>query len=284
MGNEPDGVVRNLKTPQGEVTGAREQERRRRAVAIARTPWQPAQRACRPPAPDGRRSSLRGMLMRTATTCGSKTSRHAPRLVPSFCTYLTSPTTSADGMTRVIALSAGGWSLNPVRSMTGVPVPRPLAAGRRRHEGQSGRVREELDRRVGLHREIRGERGSGRQGEATALRLLHRNPHLRVEPLEARHQRIGHDEARVPVMGVVPVVAVLEPDPRQVRPDAPGREQVREVEGVLAGLGHRAPSEIFARHRANVLAVAVPAALADVDGPPPRARDRRSPRRRSGPT
>ena len=69
-------------------------------------------------------------------------------------------------------------------------------------------------------------------------------------------------------MGIMPLVAVFEPDPRQVRPDAPGAEQVRHIEGVFAGLAHRTPAARFAGHRTNVLGMAVPAALAQIHAPP----------------
>src|SRR2546425_11155695 len=55
-----------------------------------------------------------------ATFCGSKPSRHAPRFVPSFWTYLTSPTSSFVGTTRSTDVRAGGLSLKGVRSRTGV--------------------------------------------------------------------------------------------------------------------------------------------------------------------
>src|SRR5438034_11578358 len=43
-----------------------------------------------------------------------------------------------------------------------------------------------------------------------------------------------------------------------------------EVEGVLAGLGDRAPPELLTGDRPHVLAVTVPAALADIHGTPER--------------
>src|SRR2546430_8473434 len=70
------------------------------------------------------------------------------------------------------------------------------------------------------------------------------------------------------MVGVVPVVGVLEPHTRQVRSDASGGEEMGEVEGVLAGLGDRSPPELLAGDRPHVLAVAVPAPLADIHGAP----------------
>jgi hypothetical protein len=63
----------------------------------------------------------------------------------------------------------------------------------------------------------------------------------------------------------MPVVAILEPDACQIGTDSPCREELWQVEGILAGFGDRAPAEVFAGHRAHVLAVAVPAAFPDVD-------------------
>ena len=67
-------------------------------------------------------------------------------------------------------------------------------------------------------------------------------------------------------MGVVPFVAVLQADAQQVRPDAPCAEQVRHVEGEFAQLRHRAPAPRLAGDGADELRMAVPAALAQIDG------------------
>ena len=66
-------------------------------------------------------------------------------------------------------------------------------------------------------------------------------------------------------MREMPLVAVFEPDPHQIRPDAPRAEQVRHVEGEFARLGHRSPAARLAGHRAHELRMAVPAALAQID-------------------
>ncbi len=62
-------------------------------------------------------------------------------------------------------------------------------------------------------------------------------------------------------MGEMPLVAVFKPDPRQIRSDAPGAEQVRHVVGVFTGLAHRAPAARLAGHRTHVLGMAIPATL-----------------------
>ena len=144
------------------------------------------------------------------------------------------------------------------------PVERPAAVGGGRHERETRGVRIERDLHVGLHREVVVQLDRLRQLQV-ALGLRHRQADLRIEPLEARHDGVGHDEARIEVMRVVPVVPVLEPDARQVGADPPRREQMRQIIRVLAGLGDRPPAQVLARHRPHVLAVAVPAALADVD-------------------
>src|ERR1700730_10893776 len=62
-------------------------------------------------------------------------------------------------------------------------------------------------------------------------------------------------------MGEMPRVAVFEPDPRQIRPDASGAEEVRHVVGVFTGLAHRTPAARLAGHRTHVLGMAIPATL-----------------------
>ena len=66
----------------------------------------------------------------------------------------------------------------------------------------------------------------------------------------------------------MPLVAVFEPHPSQVRPDAPGAEQVRHVIGVFARLAHRTPAARLAGYRTNILGMAVPATLAEIHAPP----------------
>ena len=45
-----------------------------------------------------------------------------------------------------------------------------------------------------------------------------------------RHDRIRRKHARIPEMREMPLVAVFQPDPHQIRPDAPRAEQVRHVD------------------------------------------------------
>jgi hypothetical protein len=164
----------------------------------------------------------------------------------------------------VIRSSGGGRSPKPELD-DGRALERPLTAGRGRDERDALGVRVERNRDVRLHREVRPQLRSRRERRA-GVALQQGDAHTRVEPLEARHDRVGNDEARVPMMCVVPVVAVLEPEAREVGADPARGEQVRQVEGVLAGLRDRPPAQVLAGHGPHVLAVAVPAALADVDG------------------
>src|ERR1700724_2890093 len=66
-------------------------------------------------------------------------------------------------------------------------------------------------------------------------------------------------------MREMPFVAVFQPDPGEIGADAPGAKQMRRVERILAGLAHRPPTPRLTRHRPNILRVAVPAALAQID-------------------
>src|ERR1700752_775090 len=65
-------------------------------------------------------------------------------------------------------------------------------------------------------------------------------------------------------MSEMPLVAVFQSDPRQIRPDASRTKQVRNIEGVFACLAHWSPAARLARHRTNVLGGAIPAAFAEI--------------------
>ena len=69
-------------------------------------------------------------------------------------------------------------------------------------------------------------------------------------------------------MGEMPLVAVFESDPHQIRSDATRAEQVWHVEDGFAGLTHRAPAARLAGHRTHELGMAIPATLAQIDVAP----------------
>ena len=68
-------------------------------------------------------------------------------------------------------------------------------------------------------------------------------------------------------MRQMPLVAVLETHPSQVRTDAPCAEQMRHVVGIFTRLAHRSPATGLAGHRPHVLGMAIPAALSQIDTP-----------------
>ena len=154
--------------------------------------------------------------------------------------------------------------------LVGRPDKRELAVRLQRDEQQAVRVRRQLQ--LVLAAEVEQRLGERRllQGLIAGPVVDDLDPLLgRIEQaLERRHDRICGKHARIPEMGIMPFVAVFEPDPRQVRPDPPGAEQMRHVERVFAGLAHGTPAARLAGHRTNVLGMAVPAAVAQVHAPP----------------
>ncbi len=114
---------------------------------------------------------------------------------------------------------------------------------------------------------------------AQALKVSHQGLAVRIErrgllgpvffkqPGEPGHDRIGDHLSRTPVMGGMPSVAVAAADPRQIRPDPAGAEQMRMIPRVFPGLGDRSPAEGLSRHRPDVLGVAIPAPFADIHLP-----------------
>src|SRR2546422_3353289 len=122
VGSDPDGVERNLKTPMVKSRGRGKRKVAASPLPSPFTPWQPMQCSSNSSLPRAMRSSVCGIpITETATFCGSNTSRHAPRFVPSFWTYRTSPTSSFVGTTRRTDVSAGGLSPKGVRARTGAP-------------------------------------------------------------------------------------------------------------------------------------------------------------------
>ncbi|MCY1294590.1 hypothetical protein D9M70_438920 [compost metagenome] len=110
--------------------------------------------------------------------------------------------------------------------------------------------------------------GRGRVLDGAAPLLVGHQPcgvRLGKQRGEARHDRVGRQHARIPEVRQVPGIAVLQADAREIRADAPRREQVRQVERVFAGLGDRAPAPGLAGDGAHELRVAVPAAFARID-------------------
>ena len=83
-----------------------------------------------------------------------------------------------------------------------------------------------------------------------------------------RHHRVGHDRARGEQMRVMPVAGARAAGPRQVGADAARAPQVGIVEAGLPGQGRGAEPLHVGVQVANLLGVAVSAALAAVDGPP----------------
>ena len=148
----------------------------------------------------------------------------------------------------------------------GRAVDRELAIRPRVDEDQAVLVRVDRDRLRRIHREVPPHRGYRVERQRVA-RPVRRHSNLDEQPGEARHDRVRHDEPRVPVVRVVPIVPVLQTDPGEVRTDAPRRKEMREVERVLPCLGDRPPADVLPRDGAHVLAVAVPAPLSGVDTP-----------------
>ena len=70
------------------------------------------------------------------------------------------------------------------------------------------------------------------------------------------------------MMRDVPAILELATHTGQVRPNPPGAEEVRTVIGVFPSLGHRAPTKCLPRDRTDILRMALPAALPDIDAPP----------------
>src|SRR5947209_5320940 len=83
-----------------------------------------------------------------------------------------------------------------------------------------------------------------------------------------RHDRVGHDVTGFPVMRDVPAILVLAARACQFRSDPPGTEEMWMIIRVFSGLGHRTPTKGLPRDRSDILRMAVPAALPDVDVPP----------------
>jgi hypothetical protein len=145
---------------------------------------------------------------------------------------------------------------------------RELALGLLRHEEEAvGVGREfhlllaaEVEQPLGIRRLLQGA------AAGAIVDDLDRGAGCVEQPDEARHDRIRSQHARIPEMREMPLVAVFESDAGEVGTDAPRREQMRRIEGVLAGLADRAPAPRLAGDRPDELGVAVPAALADVDG------------------
>src|SRR2546422_3903654 len=122
VGSDPDGVERNLKTPMVKSRGRGKRKVAASPLPSPFAPWQPMQCSSYSSLPWAMRSWVWGIpITDRATFCGSNTSRHAPRFVPSFWTYRTSPTSSFVGPTRRTDVSAGGLSPKGVRSRTGAP-------------------------------------------------------------------------------------------------------------------------------------------------------------------
>ena len=145
-------------------------------------------------------------------------------------------------------------------------VQREAVVGRRAHEGEAGVVREEKDRAVRGEREVAPELRRRHEPRRSSLDA-ERDRQTIEEPGEPGHDRFRQRQARIPEVRVVPVVAVLSADAREVGTDAAGPEEMREVVGILARLRDRPPAKVLAGDGSHVLAVAVPAAFADVDGP-----------------
>src|ERR1700677_774247 len=68
-------------------------------------------------------------------------------------------------------------------------------------------------------------------------------------------------------MRQMPLVAVFEPLPGQVRTDAPGAEQMRHVVSIFTRFADRSPATRLGSHRSHVLGMAIPAALSQIDTP-----------------
>ena len=133
VGRDPDGVERNLKAPIVKSRGRGKRKVAASPLPSPFAPWQPMQCSAYSSLPRATRSALGGMpITDSATFCGSKTSRHAPRFVPSFWTYRTSPTSSVVGTTRTTDVRAGGLSAKGVSSRTGVPSIGSSPSGRGR--------------------------------------------------------------------------------------------------------------------------------------------------------
>jgi hypothetical protein len=88
-----------------------------------------------------------------------------------------------------------------------------------------------------------------------------------VEPGVTRHDRYGHDADRVEEVGQVPVVALAGGFADQVGTHAARAEQHGALQHVLvlAGVGDRAPAQVLVGDRADLLRMAVPASLTDVE-------------------